>query len=507
MIRTARIIESLYYFEPELVLVLFGLVIIIFDLIKSNISRKIVPLLSVTALVLSTYLVIKDLNMQSVYLFNEMICTDSFSRFFKIIILSGAAFVIVSLIESREIESMSNPEVYALLLFMTVGMMLMVSSVHWIMIVLSIELTGISAYILTGFMRKNTLSGEAAYKYVFYGASATSISLYGISLLYGIGRNLNIYEMGVEFHKIFDAGGASNYSIAIFLGFIFVLAGLGYKISMVPVHLWTPDVYEGAATPITGLLAVCSKTAGFGVFIRVLFAAFPLSKDFIHSASFVDAVKPGLLIALISLLTMTWGNLAALGQKNIKRLLAYSSIAHAGYMLLGVSCLNREGLNAVLMYLVVYLFMNLGAFVGLAALASKTGSENIDDFKGIGKYYPVMGVFFSICLFSLIGLPPFAGYVGKFYIFIALLHQKTILGYLLGFIAVINTVISLCYYIIIVKAMFIDNSEKEIKITEPITKLQMYAMGLLTIPVIILGIWWEPLVEFARLSLHFITII
>lgn len=276
-----------------------------------------------------------------------------------------------------------------------------------------------------------------------------------------------------------------------------IFTGIGFKISIVPFHFWTPDVYEGAPISITAFLSVASKAAGFAVLIRFLKITFAQGLDKSGYWQMLSYIDWQMLLISFSIITMTFGNFAALWQDNIKRMLAYSSIAHAGYLMLGVAVLSVQGLMAVLVYFSVYLFMNLGAFYVVMLIANKINSEEIDDYKGIGYSLPLLGTALGIFLVSLTGLPPTAGFVGKLYLFIALVDANMIT---VAVIALLNTVVSLYYYIRVLKAMFLVRSEKTVEIH--LSPLNYIVIFLLAAPVLILGVYFTPLVNIAKESLQ-----
>jgi NADH-quinone oxidoreductase subunit N len=317
--------------------------------------------------------------------------------------------------------------------------------------------------------------------------------LYGISIMYGLTGSLDIYQI----NRVLASGGLNEATLLI--AGIMALAGFGYKISAVPFHFWTPDVYEGAPITITALLSVASKAAGFAVMIRFLKVVFldPAS------AGVTEGVWASLqlfdwpaLVAILSVLTMTLGNLVAIWQNNMKRLLAYSSIAHAGYLLTGVVVLNNEGLAAVLIYFVVYLFMNLGAFYVVMLVANATGSEDVESYKGMSARSPLLAFALALFLISLTGLPPTAGFIGKLYLFAALLNGGWIW---LAVVAALNTVVSLYYYVRVFRNMYLRTDETP---REPIRigMIQTATLLVLAVPVILLGLYFTPLVELAQAS-------
>jgi NADH-quinone oxidoreductase subunit N len=317
--------------------------------------------------------------------------------------------------------------------------------------------------------------------------------LYGVSILYGLTGATDIFGVNKAL-----SGGEVN-ELALLIASILIIAGFGYKISAVPFHFWTPDVYEGAPVTITAFLSVASKAAGFAMMIRFFKVSF-LDSSVLDLPEGMWASLQGFewnnLFAILAVLTMTLGNLVAVWQNNLKRLLAYSSIAHAGYMLMGVAILSDKGLAAILIYFVVYLFMNLGAFFVVMLVANKTGSEDIDSYKGLGHRSPLLAVSMVVFLISLTGLPPTAGFVGKLYLFVALLDAQWIW---LAVVGALNSVISLYYYVRILRNMFLRDPEKDaspIQFSFP----QIVLLLFLLVPTIFLGLYFAPLVDWANAS-------
>ena len=381
-----------------------------------------------------------------------------------------------------------------MLLALTLGMFLMAGAANLLMMVLALELTSLSSYVLAGYTKEAGDSSEASLKYILYGAVSSGLMLYGISILYGLTGATDIYAINKAL-----AGSPVN-EMTLGLAIILIIAGFGYKISAVPFHFWTPDVYEGAPVTITAFLSVASKAAGFAMMIRFFKVSF-LDSSALGLPAGMWAVLQGVewnkILAVLSVLTMTLGNLVAVWQNNLKRLLAYSSIAHAGYMLMGVVVLSDKGLAAVLIYFVMYLFMNLGAFYVVMLVANKTGSEDIDSYKGLGYRSPLIGVAMVIFFISLTGLPPTAGFIGKLYLFVALLDARWIW---LAVVGALNSVVSLYYYVRVLRNMFLREPEKDskdIRFSIP----QVLVLLLLLIPTLLFGLYFSPIVDWANASL------
>ncbi len=488
------ILDSLKAFQPETALTITFCVALVVDLLIRR-NRTITAWVVLIGLMISMALVSRQSQGEASSIFSGMYAVDGFSIFFKYIILATSALIVIFSLHSNELNDNKRKmgEYYSLLVALTLGMVLMTGASNLLMMYLALELTSISSYILAGYTKEAEDSSEASLKYVIYGALASGIMLYGISILYGLTGYVDIYGI----NQALSTGNVN--SIALIIAGILIIVGFGYKISAVPFHFWTPDVYEGAPITITAFLSVASKAAGFAMMIRFFKVTF-LDPSVGTLALGSWASFPGFewnqILAIISVLTMTLGNLAAIWQNNLKRLLAYSSIAHAGYMLLGVVVLSNEGVAAVLIYFVIYLFMNLGAFYIVMIVANKTGSEDIDSYKGLGYRSPLIGIALTIFLLSLTGIPPTAGFVGKLYLFAALINAK---WFWLAIVGVLNSVVSLYYYVRILRNMFLRQPER----SQGQLKFSSYQIALvlfLLIPTILLGLYFTPLVEFAQAS-------
>ena len=489
------LVNSLYLIKPEITISIVIVLLVLVDLIMDK-NKRLLPYISLIGLAVAGYFIIDQYSTNS-FAFTTgsstgMLVIDPFGNFFKLLILMASIFIILFSVVSKEIkDSMErHGEYYTLIFGMILGMMFMVTSADLIVIYLSLELVSLSSYILAGFTKQTLRNSEASLKYVIYGGISSGIMLFGISIIYGITGSTNLYEINSLIQS------PQIQELTFFLAGILIFVGIGYKISAAPFHFWTPDVYEGAPIPITAFLSIASKAAGFALLIRFIKITFIKSVDpegFWHLLGIIDWKS---FIILISILTMTLGNFAALWQNNMKRLLAYSSIAHAGYLLLGIAVMSNEGITAIIIYFIVYAFMNLGAFLVVMLIANKTGSEELDDYKGLGYSTPFLGVSLAIFLVSLTGLPPTAGFIGKLYIFIALVDAKMIV---VAVIALLNTVVSLYYYIRVLKHMFLDRPEKE----PPAFKSSFGAIALVVVmltPILVFGIYFTPIVDLAKNS-------
>ncbi len=389
-----------------------------------------------------------------------MLATDAFAIFFKALAILGVALVIAVALPYMRTRTPYEGEFYALLLISAVAICLMVSAANLIMLYLAMEFLSIISYILAGYFREDRKSGEAAIKYFLYGATASAVMLYGMSLLYGATGTTDLIGIAAALSRRSGADLLWLSGPALIL----LLVGFGFKASLVPFHQWAPDTYEGAPTPVTAFLSTASKAAGFAILIRVLLIALP-------------GLQPVwvALLALVSVLTMTVGNLTAIRQTNIKRMLAFSSIAQAGYILIGVAAVAAEqgptagpfgGINGVLIYLLAYLVTNVGAFAVVIAVENRSGQVEINDYAGLIRRAPWLAVALFIFLLSLAGIPPTAGFVGKLFVFGAAVRAAMIP---LAVIGALNAVVSAFYYLNVVRVMFFVPPEPE---AEPVVAAQ-----------------------------------
>ena len=479
-------IAGLKFIGPELILTATIIILLIVGVILPYWrSRAVFTLLAILGLAGSLLPLWKlPMPQPNLTYLSGVLVWDWLTFFFKPFFVVAAGFVILLTQGSREIDNLEYSECMILVVAVTMGMMFLVATTDLLMIFLAFETMGILSYLLVGMKAGDVRSGEAALKYVLYGAFTSGTMLFGFSLLFGLAGTTDILEIS---RQVVAASQNPQDKILLIVAVLFFLAGLLFKTASFPFHFWCPDVYEGAPTPITAFLSVGPKAAGFALFIRLFYPLFttPGEGGVYQSISGLDWPS---ILALVSALTMTLGNLAAIHQNNLKRLLAYSSIAHAGYLLMGIVALSDVGLRAVIFYLVVYLFMNLGAFAVVTLVATSGGSEEIDSYRGLGSKAPYLCVAMAVFLFSLIGLPPFAGFVGKVYLFAAIIYKKI---YWLAVVAALNTVVSLYYYLRVVKAMFLEKPTEAIQLQVPLGS-QALLLALL-VPTLGLGIYWQPL--------------
>ena len=411
-------LQSISYFYPELILTVVILGAIIYDLfINKAISGRVgwILIMGLTVVGLAIYLQ-KDLRITT--LFSDSIVLDPFASFFKLVVILATILVSIVSMSSGELDQYRKGEYFVLLGIITFGLFLMVSSIDLIMIYISIEIVSIMSFVLAGYLKKKARSNEAALKYVVYGGFSSGIMLFGLSYIFGLTGSTNIFEIQ---HAVSQLDSAA--STALTLSTLMILAGFGYKISAVPFHFWTPDVYEGSPLSITAYLSVAPKAGAFALMIRFFNQTFADggAMNGIEGISLTQLPWPE-MISILSVATMTLGNVVALQQESIKRMLAYSSIAHAGYMLLAMPVMSGDSIYAIMIYLLMYLFMNLGAFFVVIIVKNKTGGELFDDYKGLGWEMPLVGAAMTLFMVSLTGLPPTAGFIGKFYIFASLIN-------------------------------------------------------------------------------------
>ncbi len=441
-------------------------------------------------------------------LFNGMTATDGFATFFKWLFLLAAALTVLISAPGKDFPPNRLGEFYALLMALVLGLFLMASATDLLMVYLSIELVSLVSYVLAGFKKGDRRAAEAALKYVIYGGVASGVMLFGMSYLFGLLGTTDLGQMAVRVQQLQATGlPAAATRLTLVVAVVLITAGVGYKIAAVPWHMWCPDVYEGAPTPFTAFLSVGPKAAGFAVALRLFYGA--LSVPSTVTPGFGEAVGSlpwPAIIGVMSVATMTLGNLTALAQTNLKRLLAYSSIAHAGYMLMGLSAASDRGVQAIMIYLLIYVVMNLGAFLVVILVAEATGSESILDYRGLAKRHPLAATAFAIFLFSLTGIPPFAGFVGKWYLFVAVLDRVPGPGgnwyAVLAIIGAINSAISLYYYVRVIRAMFIDLPYAEPRQAPATPLMYNLLLSASAVAVLVFGLWWSPMIDWTSASLQ-----
>jgi NADH-quinone oxidoreductase subunit N len=452
---------------PELTLLAFAFLL----LLAAPLHRKsaVSPSISLLAVAVSGFFVLTSWDNQASAYFGAVV-SDNFCLFGKLIFLITCGTTVLASRDYLVRRLNERPEYYALMLISTAGMMVMVSSTNLFVIFLGLEIMSLPLYVLAGYLRGNTRSTESSAKYFFMGAFASAFLLYGIALVYG-GTG------STDLQQIFMSSGIALQKSQLYLtvGAAMVLIGFAFKIASFPFHMWVPDVYEGAPTPVTAFFSVGPKAAGIAALLRIFMVGF--------GSIFIDFMP---LFWILALLTMTVGNVLAIMQNDVKRMLAYSSIAHAGYLLVAITAGGENGVSAALFYLLAYSFFNLGAFVILIMVENKSGGSNhIDAFRGLASRHPWLAVFLALFMFSLSGFPPTAGFFGKFYIFAAAVNAGLVW---LVVAAVLNSLISVFYYLRPVKAAFFDSPQEGDKSLR-LNPLMVIALVITVSGTLILGIF------------------
>lgn len=471
---------ELAYLTPELILVGAASVLIILDLLFRR--KEIVAFAGVlgclAAMFASAALFVST---DTATVLNGMFVFDGYGSFFKIFFYLTCILTICMSLKYLEVEGVAFGEYYALLLLATAGMAFMASAADLIVVFLGLELMTLSTYVLIGIRRDSLRSNEAAIKYFLLGGFSTAFLLYGIALIYGLTGTTQIDSIAA-----FVADPASEGGALLVLPVSLLVVGFGFKISAAPFHMWAPDVYEGAPTAVTAFLSVGSKVAGFAALGRVLTVAFGP----------VPELWTALLVVL-AVLSIGVGSILALTQTNIKRMLAYSSIAHAGYALLGVIAGGRDGLTSMMVYLFIYGLMNLGAFSIVIALRSEgVVGENLDDFQGLAKLHPLMSALMLVFMFSLAGIPPTAGFVAKFSVFMAVIRA----GYTpLALIGVVFSVVSAFFYLRVVVLMYMKEPRMEVPLTMSLPL--KFVLAITAAAILLLGVYPAPLLDFATAAM------
>jgi NADH-quinone oxidoreductase subunit N len=404
--------------------------------------------------------------------FGGMLRYDWLGFFFKMMFIFGAAMTALFMMDHEILGK--RGESYVLLLAATLGMNLMAASADLVMLYLAIETTSIPLYVLAGFMLSDERSTEAGFKYLLYGALTSTIMLYGFSLLFGFAGTTNLYELA-------SMTVAGQLPAGVALGLVvLIVVGLGFKVSIVPFHFWAPDVYMGAPTPVAGFLSTASKAAGFAVLTRLFIVVFPdIAYDWAS------------ILAVLAAITMTLGNLVALKQSNIKRLLAYSSVAHAGYAMIGVVAVTELGVTSVVFYLLAYIVTNLAAFGIVMAFGRITGSDEIKDYAGMSRRSPGLAFAMLVAFLSLAGMPPFGGFVAKVFVFAAAVQVNMVW---LAVVGILNSIVGVYYYLTVLKVVYLYRMEGENEEAHPIPLTRPYVIGLvvLTLGILLVGTIFAP---------------
>lgn len=468
-------------YVPELLAVLTMIGLLFVDSTYDNEDKK-KPMVYATAIIgLLSVLIALLFNWgdEPVAIFTGAMIVDPFSILMKIIIVLGTLGAIYLSSQSREIYWYLKSEFSIIAVGVMIGGMILVSANNFLMLYIGIETLSVLSYVLANFKKDDELSSEAGLKYVLYGGMASGVMLFGMSHIFGVLGTIQFSNVSVALASL------SNTEIAILLpSFLMFFAGIGYKIAAVPFHMWSPDVYEGSPTPVTAFFSIVPKVAGIAVLMRVSLVFFG------ETGSTLQVGWVGLL-SVVGALTMTLGNVSAINQRSVKRMLAYSSISHAGMMLMGILVLNEVGISAVLFYSIVYLFMTLVAFYIVTFVTDQYQNDHFERFSGLVYKHPLMAISMAIVMFSLAGIPPLSGFVAKFNILIALINDA---HYTLAVIAVLNSVAALYYYLKIVRLMILKDSES----SEPVSLFGFVNQSVIVamvIPVLFFGIFWSKIIS------------
>ncbi|WP_375643139.1 MULTISPECIES: NADH-quinone oxidoreductase subunit NuoN [unclassified Bartonella] len=474
-----EIIAQLVLILPELLIAL-GAVVLLMIGVYSNTRASLTVTGLAIALLVATIIILIIFPKNGSFQTNALVI-DSFSRYMKILMLIGALFSLIMSVGFANAQKFNIFEFPVLVLLATLGMMFMISAGNMLSLYMGLELQSLALYVLAAINRNNVKSSEAGIKYFVLGALSSGLLLYGISLLYG-------FTGQIGFHEIALALKDKNVQLGVIFGIVFILAGLAFKISAVPFHMWTPDVYEGAPTPITAFFAGAPKVAAMALIIRIIVVTFiPLGR--------VDNVMPAWqqILVFMAIASMILGAFAAIGQNNIKRLMAYSSISHMGYALVGLSAGDMLGIKSVILYMTIYLGMTIGSFAFILGMRSQNGNvENIYDLSGLAKTNPFMAVVMTIQLFSLASIPPMAGFFGKWYTFSAAVHAGLTPLAVVGMIA---SVVGAFYYLRVIKIMWFDDAKAHFV---ALSKELQFCLGLSVFFILfyaLFGVWFAELAE------------
>jgi len=462
---------------PEILTAVLGLLVLATGLLLPGRGKKAVGYITVIGLAAILITVMLNFRNEALF-FDGVYQIDMYGNFFKTLFVGAALLIFSMSTRYTEFFGQRKSEWFSFMIFATVGMMIMVSSGDLITLYVGLELMTISFYILSAYLLNDGLSAEAGLKYLIMGALSSAVLLFGMSLVYAASGS-------TVFTEIYQALSVASSQPILIAGIVMLIAGLGFKISAVPFHMWTPDIYQGAPTPVTAYLSVASKAAGFAALVRIFMVAFPYTQ-----------FNWNLALAVLAALTIVIGNLTALPQKNVKRMLAYSSIAQAGYILVGLVAANTYGLKGVLFYALLYVFSNVGAFAVTTMVEVETGSTDIEAFNDLGRRSPMLAAVMTVCFLSLAGIPPLAGFVGKFYLFSGAIQA----GYLwLAFIGLLMSMISVYYYLNVAKAMYIGKTENTGSFSVPWAgKMALWVCLLGTI---FLGVYPGPLSQITELAI------
>ncbi len=430
--------ENFQYILPEIFISIAIMLFLLVGVFKKN-SSNLIYSLSTISLVILLALIINLSSLDKIYLFNSSYQIDNLSNYMKIILVGSGVFVMLTGSKYIQVINLNKIEYPILILSSILGMMIMISSNDLIVFYMGLELQSLALYVLASFNRDNLLSTESGLKYFVLSALSSGLLLYGCSLIYGFSESTNFDQILIN---------STEFNYGTTFGIVFILVGLAFKISAVPFHMWAPDVYQGSPTSVTLFFAILPKIAALSVFIKFLYTPFANMNDQWQT-----------IIVFISIASMIFGAVAAIGQKNLKRLIAYSSISHMGYALAGLATVSNQGIQSSITYISIYLVMNLAFFSCLFMLKRNDKYyENIEDLSGLSKKHPILSFSLMIVLFSLAGIPPLAGFFAKFYIFLAVIEQSM---YFLAIVGLLATVVAAFYYLRIIKIIYFDPEKEE----------------------------------------------
>jgi NADH-quinone oxidoreductase subunit N len=469
---------------PEIFLFCWAILVLTVDMFFVKKNKSVLLYMSQFGFLAAAALVVVTPTGPNAIAFGYMFANDTFASFFKIVILLAGFMAVSSSFETIQKSIEHVGEFFGLVILSAVGMMYLVSSTELVSFYVALELSTIPLFMLTAFQKRYLKSSEAALKYLILGALSSALLLYGLSFLYGITGNTVMLNSA-----IYIAENVNYVHYGLILASVLIIAGLGFKLALVPFHMWAPDVYEGAPTPITSYLSVASKAAGLAALARIMYGIF-IGQNTIEYW--------GIIIGVLAAMAMIVGNVAAILQSNIKRMLAYSSIAQAGYILVGFVAASTLGLSGISIYIFAYIFANMGAFAVVIAISSKIGSDKIDDYAGMARRSPFLATCMTIFLLSLAGIPPTAGFIAKYKVFMAAIQNGSY--FWLVMIAVATTVVSIFYYARVIKEMFITerepvgNPEGKWTLSSPITIALLVGL----IGTLIIGILPQPFLDLAN---------
>jgi NADH-quinone oxidoreductase subunit N len=487
-----EVMQSLRRFWPEVALTGGLLLVVLVDSTGLRVRNAINWLLTVASLTGALVLSV-GLRHQQASLFEGMLVLDPLGVFFKVLLIAASLLVVGAfrMSTSRELAGLGQGEFYALMLAVTLSNLLLAAANDLAMLYLALEMVSITSYVMVAYLKGDRMSNEASLKYILFGAVSTGGMLYGLSLLYGLAGSSSLPDI----RHFLSAGLTDANRLSVYVIALLIFAGFGFKTAAVPFHFWCPDVYQGAPTPVTAFLSVAPKAAGFAIMMRFFFQG--MAVEGAGPWDLTGTIDWPQLLMLVSLLTMTVGNVAALTQTNMKRLLAYSSIAHAGYIMMGIVALSQNGARALLIYLFAYVFMNLGAFLVVTLIHNQDGTFDLRDYPGLFRRAPFLTLAMALFLLSLMGIPPLVGFMGKLYVFAAVIER----GYVwYAVVGALNAAIAAFYYARIMKTMIIDAGNED----KPAFRLPLADLGwvwLFVLGNVVPLLLWQRIETWAKESL------